>query len=202
MGGLSVNFADVEGGYEPLPEGEYDAIIEAVEVRDSKSSDHDYLNWEFKILDEEFEDRRVWGITSLSPKALFRLKDDFVALGIIEGDEELDIEWEDGVDITSQEGPSVIEPELVGLACVISIENEVYDGKERNRPTIVSGNGEAAGRAPEDDEGDDDAGEDEEEAVEEKPKRASRKTAAAKKKAPAKKPAGRKKQTARKRNLR
>jgi hypothetical protein len=184
MGGLSVNFAEIEGSFEPLPEGEYECVVERVEVRDSNSSDHDYLNWELKVLDEEYEDRRLWMITSLSPKALFRLKDVFVALGVIDGDEELEIEWEDDVDITSKEGPLVTNPELEDLPCVAVVTNEVYDGRERNRvQELVGGASDGPARARDDDDEDD-------EPEEEAPPKPKRKAAA--KKPAAKKPARRK----------
>lgn len=133
MGGLKINFAEVESSFEPLPEGQYECIIETVEVRESKSSDNDYLNWQFKVLDDEYEGRMLWMITSLSEKALFRLKDVFLALGVIEEDDEVDIEWEDDVDITPGEGPRLTNPEVEGLACIAVVTNEMYDGRERNR---------------------------------------------------------------------
>ncbi len=135
MGGLKVNFAEVESGsFDPVPEGRYDVIIDRVEVRESKSSDHNYLNWELKIADGEYEDRLLWMITSLSPRALFRLKDVFMALGVIDGEEEdFDLDWEDDVDVTPKEGPLLTSPDVEGMAAVAVVTNEVYDNKERNR---------------------------------------------------------------------
>ncbi len=150
MGSMKIDFSEVEGGFEPLPEGEYEAIIERIEVRESKSSDNDYLNWEFKITDDEYEDRRMWGIRSLSPKALGFLKDWLVSLEVIEEDDELDLEWGDDVDITPTEGPLLTNPELHGMACTIVVTNEVYEGRERNRvDTIHAADGGApAKKAP------------------------------------------------------
>jgi hypothetical protein len=134
MGGLKVNFAEIEGGFEPVPEGRYDVTVERVEVRESKSSDYDYLNWELNIADGDYEGQKLWMITSLSPRALFRLKDTFIALEVIEGDEEdFELDWDDEVDITPQEGPIVTNPDLEGIAAVAVVKNEMYDGKERNR---------------------------------------------------------------------
>ncbi len=139
MAGMKVNFAEVESSFEPLPEGRYDCMVELVEVRESNSSDNDYLNWEFKVLDEDYEDRRLWMITSLSPKALFRVKDTFLGLGVIDDDDEIEIEWEDDVDITPREGPRMTNPVVEGLACVCVVTNEVYDGRERNRVNEIIG---------------------------------------------------------------
>lgn len=136
---MSINFAEVEGSFAPLPEGEYECTVERVEVRESKSSDHNYLSWELEVTEEGNEGRRLWMITSLSPKALFRLKDVLVALGVTDGDEELLLEWEDDVDITPGEGPLVISPALDGLACTAIVTNEVWEGKERNRVNELAG---------------------------------------------------------------
>lgn len=133
MGGIRINFAEVEGSFEPLPEGTYECVIEVVEVRESNSSDNDYLNWELKVLDGEFENRKLWMITSLGDRALWKLKDTLVALEVIGEDDELDINWEDDVDITPREGPRVIQPELEGLPCVAVVRNQMYEGRERNR---------------------------------------------------------------------
>lgn len=189
MGGLSVNFAEIEGSFEPLPEGEYECVVERVEVRESKSSDHNYLNWELSVLDEDYEDRKLWMITSLSPKALFRLKDVFVAVGVIDGDEELEIEWADDVDVTPGEGPLVINPELEGLPCVAVVTNEVYDGRERNRVNELLGpeGGSAGASSRTRDDDDDDDGEAEE--AEAKPARRKKQATGAKRKSPAKKTA-------------
>lgn len=152
MGGLKVNFAEIEGSYDPLPEGRYDVEIERVEVRESKSSEHDYFNWEFNVLHEDYEGRKLWMITSLSPKALFRLKDTLVALEVIDENEELDFEWEDDVDITPSEGPLLTNPDLQGMTGIVAVvTNEIYEGKERNRVTDVY-LGEADAEPPEEDE--------------------------------------------------
>lgn len=144
MGGLKINFAEIESSFEPLPEGEYEVIIDRVEVRESNSSDNDYLNWELVVQDEEFEDRRLWMITSLSERALFRLKDVLLALDVIEEDEEVEIEWADDVDITPKEGPIVTNPDVSGLPAVAVVTNEVYDGRERNRVNDLRTSGGAA----------------------------------------------------------
>lgn len=131
MGRTTINFAEVEGGFEALPEGTYNCIIEKVEVRDSKSSEHDYLNWEFKVLDDDHEGQRLWMITSLSPRALFRLKDVFEALDVLE--DEMELDWDDDIEITPSNGPELLEPDVSGMECVVIVKNEVYEGKERNR---------------------------------------------------------------------
>lgn len=133
MGRTTINFAEVEGGFEAVPEGTYDVTIETVEVRQSKSSEHDYLNWEFKITgpDDDFEGQHLWMITSLSPKALFRLKDVFEALDVLE--DEMTLDWDDDVEITPGAGPQLLEPDVTGMSCQVVVRNELYEKKERNR---------------------------------------------------------------------
>lgn len=156
MGSMKINFAEVEGSFQPMPEGQYEVIIDKVEVRESKSSDHNYLNWELVVQDDENEGRRLWMITSLSPKALFRLKDVFSALGLDVEADDFELVWDEEVEVTPQSGPLVLEPDITGMACVAVVRNEVYDGKERNKvdeilsadnATPTAGKG-AAKRAP------------------------------------------------------
>ena len=142
MGSMKINFAEVEGSFDPLPEGPQNVLVEKVEVRESKSSEHNYLNWELVVQDGEFEDRRLWMITSLSPKALFRLKDVLVALDVIEEDDEIDLEWDEDIEVTPTAGPLVTSPDLAGIAATAIIKNEIYENKERNRVDDLRGAGE------------------------------------------------------------
>jgi len=133
---VTINFAEVEGGFEAVPEGTYTCVIEKVECRESKSSENDYLNWEFKILDEgDASGQHLWMITSLSPRALFRLKDVFEALDVL--DDEMNLDFDDDVEITPTAGPRMLEPDVEGLECIVVVKNEVYEGKERNRVNEV-----------------------------------------------------------------
>lgn len=133
MGSININFADVESGFDAIPEGVYPAIVEKVEVRESKSSDYNYLNWEWTLTEGEHEGRKMWQITSLSPKALFRLKDQLIALGVIEGDEDMEITWDDDVEITPGEGPLLLEPDVTGMTANLVVTIEPYKGSDRNR---------------------------------------------------------------------
>lgn len=140
MAGIKINFAEVESSFEPLPEGTYECLIELVEVRESKSSDNDYLNWELTVqAPEEHKGRKLWLITSLGEKALWKLKDTLLALEVIEEDDELDLDWEEDVDITPKEGPRLLNPEVDGKACLAVVTNEVYEGRERNRVQELKG---------------------------------------------------------------
>jgi hypothetical protein len=133
---VTINFSEVEGGFEPVPEGTYRCEIVTVECRESKSSENDYLNWEFKILDGDgAEGQHLWMITSLSPRALFRLKDVFEALDVLE--DEMNLDFDDDVEITPTAGPRMLEPDVEGLECVVVVKNEMYENRERNRVNEV-----------------------------------------------------------------
>ena len=49
MSGMKIDFSEVESSFEPLEEGHYECLINRIEVRESKSSEHNYLNWEFDV---------------------------------------------------------------------------------------------------------------------------------------------------------
>lgn len=136
---INVDFSDVDS-FEPLPEGQYDVEIDKVEVRENKAGDGLYLNWELIVLDGEYENRRLWMITSLKPQALFRLKQVLEDLGVTDDeDEEVELEYDDDVDPTTQSGPRLLFPEVEGLEAVAVVKNEMYDGREKNRVNELHG---------------------------------------------------------------
>ena len=131
MAYITVNFADVES-FEPLPEGEYGVEIDSVEVRENKNGDALYLNWTLVVVDGDFENRRLWMITSLKDTALFRLKSVFENLDVLD-DEEMEIEYDDDIDPSTKEGPRLLYPEVEGIEATAVVKNEMYDGREQNR---------------------------------------------------------------------
>lgn len=143
MGKMTVNFAEVEGSFDAIPEGRYPVVIEKVEVRESKSSEHNYFNWELTISEGEFENRRLWMITSLSPRALFRMKDVFEALGFDVEDENFEFDWDDDVEVTTKAGPLLLTPDVTGMAATAIVTIEAYEGKDQNRVNdLVAAEGE------------------------------------------------------------
>lgn len=136
---FKLDFSDIPSN--TLPPGEYEAIIAKVEGREGPTAP--YLNWEFDILDPEYVGRKVWMITSLSPKALWGLRDNLEALGIdVEG--ELDLELEEGTNI-------LIDPDVIGEPCLLGITVEKGQRGEQNRVRIIEGYSD-----DDDDDGDDD----------------------------------------------
>jgi hypothetical protein len=132
----TVNFSDVED-FDALPEDQYGIEIDKVEVRRNKANDGDYLNWELVVIDGDYENRRLWMITSLKPTALFRLKQVFEELDVLDG-EEMELEYDDDQEVTSSSGPRLLYPDVEGLEATATVTTEMYDGKERNRVQALS----------------------------------------------------------------
>lgn len=123
---LNFDFSNVESStFEPLPAGKYHAALFEVEEKPSKSSEFDYLNVQFKILEGKDDagnsavNRRVWGTYSYNPKALFRLMSLLQACGYTE-DEIRDPSFS-------------FEPaELQGRIVKLSVGRRTYEGEIQN----------------------------------------------------------------------
>ena len=119
---IRVDFTDVDGGFDLLEKGVYDAVVYNVEVRDSRAG-KPYINWEFKITGPTGEGRRQWYTTSLQSQALWKLKQLLIRLGAKEKDlagvVDLDLE------------------QYIGRKCRIVIDHEQYQGEVRNRVVDV-----------------------------------------------------------------
>jgi hypothetical protein len=124
---VPVDFSDVTE-FEAVPEGEYEAIISRVEYREAQvEGKYPYLNVECTITEPgEVLDRKVWGIWSLSPKALWRMKQAWENLGILGEDEEMELDYD-------EDTLRVTEPEIEGLPCMVGVKVEVYEGTDRSR---------------------------------------------------------------------
>lgn len=115
--GLTVDFSGVSDGdgFDPLPDGTYNCNVFDVTVEETKAKDGHYLNWQLKITDDGYNNRRVFYNTSLKPQALWKLKQ---VLNRIAPDMDWGEEFNVGEIIDS----------IVGLPCraVISYNDE-YD---------------------------------------------------------------------------
>jgi len=113
---ITIDWSQSEGSdYSPVEPGEYEAVITGVKMSDKAGpSGYHYIEIEFQGQEPK---RKYWSNYSLSPKALWRLRQVLVALGI---------EVEDG--------PMELEPEeIIGKDCLLEITIESYNGKETNR---------------------------------------------------------------------
>lgn len=79
---INLDFSNVTGGnFDPIPAGDYVLEIEDIEERVSKSG-NDMLNITFSVAEGEYEGRKIFEFYVLTEKALWKLKDLFIALGI------------------------------------------------------------------------------------------------------------------------
>lgn len=130
MARVTVDFSDVQE-FEPLGKGEFPVLVEKVEYREAQTEDkYDYLNWELTVSDGEFQGRKLWFITSLSPKALFRMKDIFENLGLPSYVVEIDYDEDTNL---------VTEPELAGIPAIAVVSTRMYEGRTQdNVDTLIS----------------------------------------------------------------
>lgn len=141
--GISVSFKGVESGGRSIPDGTY--VFEVEEITLEKSEEgNDYLKWVFKGIEGKAKGSKLWDNTSLQPQALWRLKGLLEALGVEVPDDEMDLELD----------------EYVGMTTAIDVANEKYQGKDKPRAVGF--------HAAEDAEGEED-GEPEEAVEEEEP---------------------------------
>jgi len=117
---LRIDFSQIPE-LEPLPTGEYPAVVTGVELRESRSGPDPYLNWAFEITSPEYLGRKVWLVTGLGVKALWKLQETLEALGATNLSGEIDLNPQ----------------EFVGRQCNIVVSQEVYNGVTRNRVDSV-----------------------------------------------------------------
>ena len=91
--------------------GTYNVKIVSVEKGQKEGSSYPYLKWTFNLLDND--DLNLSVITSLSPKALFKLKELLEAVGV-----------------AVPEGSLKISPnDYIGKICTADIADRSYEGK-------------------------------------------------------------------------
>ena len=115
------DFTDVESGGDYLPEGQYQAEVESVELKEGTRAE--YLLWVFSSIELETKGMISTIMTSLSEKALWKLKEVIEALG------------------GEAEGPTEIDTDTyLGRVATITVAKETYtgeDGQEKTSHKIV-----------------------------------------------------------------
>lgn len=132
---VSVDFTGIESRV-LLPEGDYEVKVDSVEVKTSKDSGEDYLEWVFRtqnVEEDRYNGQPLYFNTSLQPQALWNLRSLLETL-----------------DVEIPEGPYDLEFEgLAGLEMVAVVSHEQWDGKPRARLVdflpIDAGTGERVG---------------------------------------------------------
>ncbi len=130
VGTIRIDFSKVPSNF--IPAGEYEAVISKVEVRESKSGPWPYLNWEFDITEEEHAGRKVWMMTSLSPKALWGVQGAFSTLGIVSDSDaltELEYDPDDG---------TLTNPDFAGMSVIVAVEEDEWQGQKHSRAVAIT----------------------------------------------------------------
>lgn len=115
-GGLTVDFGGVEDRV-LVPEGDYRVKVESVEQKESQAG-NPMLLWVFKINEpknKQANGQKLYTNTVLAPQSLWVLRNLLKALGIKVPNSAMELELED----------------YVGLECVVSVEHEKYEGRDR-----------------------------------------------------------------------
>lgn len=119
-----VDFGDVPeaSGFEAIPRGRYDVIVDQVELKDSNSSEYKYLNWQLSVADGPFAKRKLWYVTSFHPESAPMMRRVLASAGVPAG-----------VKFKVDRGSKLLlEPDVVGLAGVAKVGTRVYDGDVKN----------------------------------------------------------------------
>lgn len=122
MAKVTVDFSQVEE-FEPLDKGEYDGVIlKGTFVEPAEADKYPYINVEIDMSEvPEGASAKVWIIWSLSPKALWRMKQDFENLGL--PSDEIDIDYDEDTMLVS-------EPEIAGMPVVVVCDKpRTYEGR-------------------------------------------------------------------------
>lgn len=120
MGVITIDFGQAESsGFEPVEPGEYAATVTACKLSDKAGgSGYHYIEMEYQGKDPK---RKYWANYSLSPKAMWNLKQALVALGV-----EVD------------DGPLELDPDdVIGRDCVLVIKQEEWNGRIQNKVESV-----------------------------------------------------------------
>ena len=80
MSAWKIDFSGVEDYGDVLPSGQYAAMVRSVERKPGTESP--YLEWVLVVAKGEHKGKTIKYITSLSPKALFNLRNFLICLGI------------------------------------------------------------------------------------------------------------------------
>jgi hypothetical protein len=100
-----------------IPKGWYPALVYEVKEEGPGPSGSKYLNWQFKLDGGEYDNRRVFDITSYSEKSIPFLKGRLMLFGVNVDDPDLELDLD----------------ELAGMECMVQIGHETYEGTTRER---------------------------------------------------------------------
>ena len=107
---------DATVGFEPLPNGEYELMVDKVNSVQKKSGDGTTLAWEFTVNSGEFQGRKLWKYTPTTVEGASITKELVVACGADIGDDN-----------------TFDDDDCRGSLVRAQVEQEEYEGVIRNR---------------------------------------------------------------------
>lgn len=150
--GTSVDFGGVESGGMAVPDGNYLAYPESVELTEAESSGNEMFKFKWKITGPKCKGAVVWDNAVLVPQSLWRLKTILELMGLDVPDGEMEI---DPADLEGEDHTLMLE-----------ITNEKYKGKDQPRITSF---GDPSALQEDDDDDDDNDDDDKDEKSSKKP---------------------------------
>lgn len=152
-GVVKVNWQAADSAFKPITANQVVAVLTKLEIKDPKNCQQDadgnffdakgeqryqYINAEWTIPEgEENQGRKIFGIWSLSPKALWRLKQDAVKLGV---DPELFDYDDEDPESAEMDIEKDLLPAMSGCDAILDLTIEEYttaDGKKREKNVIT-----------------------------------------------------------------
>jgi hypothetical protein len=130
---LVLNLNDVDekaGGFEAMPKGDYEAIVDDVEFGDS-SKGSPMITWKFKVTEEPYAKRTLFYYNVLDQTfGVAALKKTLIALGV-------------DMDMSSFNPQEFADSgEAIGLPIKIKVGIQKYEGEKRNNVKDVSASSE------------------------------------------------------------
>lgn len=107
-----------QGGFEPIPDGSYDAVLSAWDLKQGGKGP--YYNLEFRLDGGTYNGRKIWMISSISDGALWRFKRDMLRLGAMPAD------MAPGSDVDTDD----VVAGCVGAECRLVLKQEDYTKKD------------------------------------------------------------------------
>jgi len=103
----------------PLPEGIYKVLVKNVKLKESKFGANPYLLWQLAVTEGQEKDKIIFMNTSLSDKALWRIKKLLTALAFPSCDAQIELE----------------PKELINRQLQVKVTTEFFNGNFGNQVT-------------------------------------------------------------------
>lgn len=125
---FNLDLTDVKSGYDPLPNGTYDVVVDDCEEVESTTG-KPMIKWTLKVLGGEYDGRKLFVNTVLTPEAMWKVKETLTA-----------VQYPANLDGNFDFDPGV----AIGLQARAVVTQRTWEGQVRNdvkRMIAMSGAG-------------------------------------------------------------